>query len=472
MRVDLRPLTAVLLLCLVLAVGSVGSMAVAELSGPSEPDHEPTLVSVEEGQTAGEGTAMWPYTSRDTDFRERTLAINVLVHGDQAAVQRHLRRAGSDWEQTDAESEDGSVTDEYEGPAGTTTAWRTAGGATRYTYVRTPKGGIWLVESYQLHEGDYLGSRHHIRAYEAPGGEGNWTAMQAHREHWDWFHLRHTVDGISESQVYVEREFMDRWFVEDVWRRYVGTDGGTDDDGWLTVVRFEPSAGGGATGVAEEDSTLERPSLRSLREAFGESGSVSGGLSPTDPLVGLAASVSVVGLALSVSLMRLPTDPAATGRLVRYRDRLDAAVPQHVQHALLLGGSVVGLYLSVRFGGVVAERLLPLPPKAIAVLLYPVVFAGVPIVVYLLARPLGRPTAFAAASLGFLVAVLLDYTYLGVRVVPLAVLIHRSGLAVALGLLAVGASRPERHATVEAGHVRTGVLLWLVSLGLPLLQFV
>jgi len=114
-----------------------------------------------------------------------------------------------------------------------------ADGSTRYAYVamgHDPTGGTWLDESYQLHDGEYLGSRHHIRAYASPDSDDQWTAMQTHREHWDWFRLSHTVTSAEDSQRYVEREFMDRRYVSSVSRDHLGNDRGFDSDGWVTII--------------------------------------------------------------------------------------------------------------------------------------------------------------------------------------------------------------------------------------------
>ncbi|MFC7114337.1 hypothetical protein ACFQH2_04285 [Natronoarchaeum sp. GCM10025703] len=55
---------------------------------------------------------------------------------------------------------------------------------------------------------------------------------------------------------------------------------------------------------------------------------------------------------------------------------------------------------------------------------------------------------------------------------PLDTFVHRGALAVAIGLIAAGASQTAREPGVEHGYVRTGVLLWVVAVTIPLLQFV
>lgn len=264
--------------------------------------------------------------------------------------------------------------------------------------------------------------------------------MQAHREHWDWFRLRHTVGSVEESQSYVEQEFMGRWFVTDVYRTYLDNDRGSDADGWATVVELggEPPDDGAAATIDEGDDSR-----------------------PTIPLATGATAGVLLLIGTSLRVRRLDL-----------LDRVDGAVGRNARRALSVAVAIVVTFLLVRFGSVGLERATPLPPKLIAATFYPVVFAGIPAVTYLLARQLDRSFAFSAASLGFLTAVFLDYTYLGVTVLPLDALIHRGGLAVALGFIAVGASRAERLDPEPSQHIRLGVLLWLVTLILPLLRFV
>jgi hypothetical protein len=45
----------------------------------------------------------------------------------------------------------------------------------------------------------------HVRAYAVD--DENWTGMQAHDEHWDWFRLRHTVDDVAGSREFVAADF-------------------------------------------------------------------------------------------------------------------------------------------------------------------------------------------------------------------------------------------------------------------------
>ncbi|WP_058365111.1 hypothetical protein [Haloparvum sedimenti] len=459
----LGPTTAVAVLLVVLAVSAVGPAALVGSTPSPEPAGEPTFHTVRgEGGTENR-TAIWPFTSRARAFETRTLPLNLIVEGDVAETRRHLERSSrGDWNETRGDFEDEGVGEGYVRPNGTATAWGQATGSTRLTYVVGPgerlDEGQWLLESYQLHDGDYLGARHHIRAYAAPNPDEEWTAMQAHREHWDWFRLRHTVGSVEESQSYVEREFMGRWFVEDVYRTYVGAVGASDADGWLTVVQIgaEGPTDGTTTSVSREtiETTRDDGSGSGIESATGtESGA--GGVDGVLPAGAVLLAVAAVH-----------------GRWRDLAARVDEALGPTARRALSVATALVVTFLFVRFASVGLERTTPIPPKVIAAALYPFLFAGLPTITYLLSRQLDRPIAFSAASIGFLTAVFLDYTYLGVTVLPLDALVHRGGLAVALGFIAVGASRPERLDPEPSRHVRLGVLLWLVTLVLPLLRFV
>ncbi|QRV17302.1 hypothetical protein JMJ58_10695 [Haloterrigena salifodinae] len=402
---------AVAVACFALALGATAATS----ADGHEADRHQRLVST------GDETSLWPYTSSATTVEERTLAINVLINGDPAETRRHLEeRSRGDWNETAPEEEDVSETDP-EDVVGTETAWRSADGSTRYVYVSTTNEtaeGVWLDESYQLHDGDYLGSREHIRAYESPDSDEEWTAIQAHSEHWDWFRLSHTVDSAEDSQRYVEREFMDRRYVSNVSRVHLGNGRGFDSDGWVTVVDLESG-------------------------------------DPPFP-------VAIVGLLPGLLL----------ASRVSTRTSFPNPVTARVPRALCLAGSLLGLYLFVRFGAIAVEaRLEGIDPRFIAAAFYPLLAVGLPVCTYYFARSLDRPTAFAAGAVGFATAILLDYTLLGVTRLPLNVLVHRFSTAVALGFIAVGASHTVRVDPEDHDYVRLGALLWVVTLLVPLLRF-
>ena len=417
-KIELRPVTAVTLLFVVLLVVSVGSAGTVELADDDRAD--PTE---QNKVTLDDETVLWPYTSRAESYDRKTLAINLVVYGNADETEQLLRQqAEGDWEEIDEGEEDVAPAEEIDATVnGTSIDWGTADGATRYVYVQSPgEEGEWVDESYQLRDGDYLGERHHVRAYVDPADE-EWTAMQAHREHWDWFHLRHTVHSVEDSQLYVEEEFVDHPRVENLHRERFANEDRSDADGWVTIVEL----GGG-------------------------------------PLAALVALV-LVG---SFGAARLGERQEWLAEL-----REDDDVQQAIRAVALIVALVV-LYAAVRFGAVWTERAFSgAGPKTIAAVFYPILVIGLPVCAYLVARQLETIPAFAAASIGFIVAMFLDYTYLGVTALPMDTFVHRIALAAAIGFVAAGSSRTARRPKFEFGHVRTGVLLWVVGVSLPLLQF-
>ena len=416
-KIEFRPITAVALLFVVLLVVSAGSAGTAELADESADNDDQNKVVLEDE------TVLWPYTSRAESYDRKTLAINLVVYGDAAKTEQLLRQqAEGDWQEIDEGEEDIAPAEEIDATVnGTSIDWGTADGATRYVYVQPPgEEGKWIDESYQLRDGDYLGERHHVRAYVDPSDE-EWTAMQAHREHWDWFHLRHTVHSVEDSQLYVEEEFVDHPRVESLHRERFANEDRSDADGWVTIIELE----GGP--------------LAALVAAL---------------LVGSFGAARLGGRQEWVAELREDDDVQQTIRAV----------------ALIL--ALVALYATVRFGAVWAERAFPgVSPKTIAAVFYPLLVVGMPVCAYLAARQLETIPAFAAASIGFIVALFLDYTYLGVTALPMDTFVHRVALAAAIGFVAAGSSRTARRPEFEFGHVRTGVLLWVVGVSLPLLQF-
>ncbi len=418
MDIELQVRTAVVILAAVLLVVSGGSLVAAELSQPPAPAAEQAELVV-----LDDGSILWPYTSRGPTFEQRTLSINVVIYGDTSATQTVLRDIPfGDWEELDEEREDVAAA---EGDSAqfneTLTNWGAAAGANRFIWV-DPAGDFarWKGESYQLEDGDYLGHRHHIRAYEDPNG--NWTAIQAHTEHWDWFHLRHTVHTIEETQLLLEEQLIDRWYVRDLHRERFGNDASSDADGWVTIVDLD------------------------------------------DELFLGMLWFSIIA-ATGVGLHRR-TDEFAT------RVRTDPSVMMGLR-TLAAMTAIVFAYHFVRFGAIALERHLWMDnPKIIVALFFPALVIGMPVAAYLSARKLDSTTAFAAATVGFIIAVFIDYTYLGVLRIPLDTFVHRAALAVGIGLIAAGASATARDPELRSGHVRTGVLLWLVAVALPLLQFV
>ena len=361
-----------------------GAVVLAEwpLSGVApEPPEEPQSQFVE---PIDGGTRLWPYTSRVRGYGGRTLGINVVFYGPPGEVRAALtERSDRRWTDDPDGGEAGPETvsterievDPGADSLGEMLAWNEARGATRYTYFETDDGGVWTDESYQLHAGTYLGKRSHIRAYDEPTGE--WTAVQIHEEHWDWFRLRHTVTGISEPRRDLERAFMDDRADRTVVRLPFGN-ATADGDGWASGIR----------------------------------------------LAGAAVPVLLFGFAFR---SRTPLR-----ELLRSVDR------RRREFALAVG--LFGLYTAVRWLGVGAETLLSAPPKVAAAPLYIALVAGVPAIAYRFGRSADATWAFALAVLGLGAAIVVDFAAMGVAVLPLRIVLHRAAVLLSVGLIAVGGS--------------------------------
>ena len=368
-----------------LAVVGVGLVLSGFFAGVAE---EPTVDDVADDRLiAVDGDyRLWPYTSRTRTVEGRTLAINVLFHADAEATRAAIEGdPGADWEETEPGEAAATAGDdqvrEFVGRD-----WRDAHSSLRYSYVEGPTGGVWLTETFELHDGAYLGVRDHLRAYESP--DGAYTAIQAHEEYYDWFRLRHTVPDIDAPATRLEDEFIESDRATDVRREYRGIDGGRSD-GWLSVIE-------------------------------------------------LAATAAVAG-----ALLRSRTREAAVELLGRLR--ADAA--RHAGAATL--GLALGLVLvGVRAAGVTLEAALPgVSPKVFAAPLYLVLAAGLPALVLWRAPRSGPTAAAVAVVVGLGAGFVADFAALGVAVPP-ALLVHRMALLAALAVVAVGRAAADRPVAV------------------------
>jgi hypothetical protein len=386
---------------LVIAVGALGSAFV----GPERIDEgrnppPDQLIEPVEGDTY-----VWPYTSRSRSIEGRTLALNVVLVGTPAEVHSVLTdRSELEWSATEGDQS----LDESRSVA----PWRAARGAARYTYVGSHSGsGRWVESDYQLATGTYLGSRTHIRAY--PGPSEDWTALQTHTEYWDWYRLRHSVTGVSEGARTLEGDLRDEPFVGEVRRVYHGQAGG-GSDGWLTVIE-----------------------LTAATRLIG-----------TDPGPEAEASTTAAG-ALAIA----PVVAVLAGWLPAGRDR------REFLRATALPIAIVAIVLGVRTAGVAAEGLLPaVNPKIFAGVLYPVLITGPLVAVVALARdrPATRIALLAAAGLG--AGFVFDLSVVGVRVVPVRLVLHRTALVGALGLFTLGIARSDRRTAAAGLAAWIGVL--------------
>ena len=304
--------------------------------------------------------------------------------------------------------------------------WRDAHGAVRYSYVDTKPGkggGQWIEESYQLRSGPYLGSRLHVRAYASPTGE--WTALQVHEDYWDWFRLRHTVPDTRESANRIESEFIGKPYVDDVSREYYGIHGGRSD-GWLSVIELSSAAillsrfpravaltAGGLLGVvsAETRTSAERAGRRFAREVYEKRGGI------------------------------------------------------------MLAAVLAGVILGVRVGGIAIETTFPeVHPKLIVALLYPLLAFGLPAIAAIgrFTRDIDPTAAFGFVVVGVGAAFVVDFGMIGVNAVPIGLVLHRTGLLIALGLIATGSAISGREGRQLS---LVGATAWLVGLVWPLMDF-
>ncbi|GAA0727038.1 hypothetical protein J2744_002456 [Halorubrum trapanicum] len=329
---------------------------------------------------------LWPYTSRSRTVEGRTLAINVVFHADAETTRAAIEGdPAADWEETSPNESEATADDdqvrEFVGRD-----WRDAHSSLRYSYVEGPTGGAWLTETFELHDGAYLGVRDHLRAYESP--DGTYTAIQAHEEYYDWFRLRHTVPDIDAPATRLVDEFVESDRATDVRREYRGIDGGRSD-GWLSVIE-------------------------------------------------LAAAATLAG-----ALLRRRTREAAADLLRRLRT--DAG--RHAA-AATLGLALGAVLVGVRVAGVTLEAALPgASPKAIAAPLYLALALGLPALVVWRA-PRSDPAAAAlAVVVGLGGGFLADFAALGVAVPP-ALIVHRVALLAALGVVAIGRAAADRPVAV------------------------
>jgi len=396
--------------CVVLAVALVFGGAVSLLAPPTagpggEATAEPDVYRLE-----GHESGVWPFLSPEPAPVERS-PINVVVRGDAERVGAALEADGDrEWEGTppdERHAEPDAFVPEDVDPAATGIEWTTTTGTARYAYVHDGESGEWVRETAQLHDGTYYGHRTHIRLYESPHDEEDWVAMQVHTEHFDWFTLRHTVDGVEEGQRRVEADFMGSPAVDRVSREYLGNDGPSDADGWASVIE----------------------------------------------LAAVAFAIGTVSLSGTDGSRLAPADRR---RIRAARERLTA------RHGLLVAATG-GLLLGVRGAGILLEVYVPLSVHAIAALLYPFVGVGIPLTAYGLGGTFERRVdAGVSAAVGLGLAVLLDYAVVGVAVLPIDVVLHRIGVVLAVGLVAAGAAgRSSRGARLDELAL-AGLLAWVV----------
>ena len=454
-----RPRRRTVAIAIVLAIAVV--FGVGTLLEPTTHDPPEVEQVTEEDlvQPVEDGSYLWPYTSRGETTSERTLAINLIVHGSDDAVRRSLTDRPS-FEFDEEQPEDDDPDDHGIVVGDESLEWGDAHGAVRYSYVdATPRGGdaVWVTEAYQLHSGTYLGERYHVRAYTHP--EEDWTAIQAHTDYWDWFRLRHTVPDIREAGLEIESDYLEAPFVEEVRREYHGIEGGYSD-GWISVIELESDVedpediddlDSTAEVVAGDEPTADDDPTTAAIEPLG-----GGGMAW---LLGLLGIVGIAGI-LAAETRR---DLSRAGRAI-------AGEISRRRRAIALATALAGIVLGVRVIGIGVETAVPaLHPKAIAAVLYPVLALGLPAATVFLARGTEPWAAAAFALLGAGGAFVVDFGMVSVSFLPIRLVLHRVGLLLALTLIAAGSAMGD-----ERGKqfLTAGLATWFLGLALPLADMI
>ena len=443
---------------LLATVGMAGSSAGTQAMDAKSPA-DVTLVAVDENGS----TALWPYTSRETRFETLTLPINVVVRAEPDRVGWMLRRDESG-EFASAESGHDSHH--------ATVHWQQADGATRYTYVGSHEDetGTWTDEHSQLHVGTYFGKRHHVRLYAVPGEAGDATAIQAHREYWDWFRLRHTVDSNAAGQMFVEREFARDGRTEAVRHERYGNGGIIDSDGWVSVVDVRDGTAPPGDGT-NEGASGDRDAWPALAGTLATVCCV--GIASTS---GRTARATVAQVRATVTELRTTVvgmRATVTGVETTVTDALDGLPgewPLSRAHGLLFGG-LAFLPLLVRVGSIAAEEWMYVTgPKGNAAVFYLLLVVGLPACAYRFAAGLGAAEGALVAILGFGAGVIADYTFLGVVVVPKDALSHRVALALALAVVAAAGTVRRDRRLRENELLAVGAVCWVAAVAWPLLD--
>ncbi|WP_439028628.1 hypothetical protein [Haloarchaeobius sp. DT45] len=380
------------LFAVAIAILLVGTTLTApSVSTPEYEEPDTNLVTLGESDTD-----IWPYVGPKRSFDRRASSVNLVVQADADKVTSQLRAGETGWNTSDPVFTEENRS-ERQVDNGTGVAWSDAYGAKRYVYYETGSESVWTAQTSQLHHGDYFGGQYHVRVYDLQRADRNWTVVQAHAEHWDWFTLTHTVDSLEEARITIEQEFIHALGARDVQRVYYDNGDTYDHDGWTTLVYL--------------------------------------------------ALLPLLGSTVFAPTLQRTLDQLWTRQTV-WRVVLFLAVPAVV--------------LAVRLGGVTAENLLTVDPDLVVATFYPVLVFGTPAVAFAAGSRLPSTDGFLFGSLGFGTAVVVDYGVIGVSVLPIEIVMHRVGCAVAIGLVAAGAQRLDDFDLEPALVVGSGLWLLLV----------
>ncbi|ELY43658.1 hypothetical protein [Natronorubrum sulfidifaciens] len=420
------------------------SPSTADIAPEEDDASDPELVTPD-----GSESGFWPYLNA-REAHEKRSPLNVVVRSDAETIVQQLREHGDeDWEETDhdhfdagelvesatngSDADDDVVggdlaTEQTETELAlspTEVPWSKADGATRLAYLDPGAGGdaYWTTETLQLEDGEYYGYRYHIRLYESPNPDDQWVVMQTHSEHFDWFTLRHRVDGVEQAQYRLEKDLMSIPAVderEDVTRINLGNSGPSDADGWATKVNLMSATVLLTVGLATRRDGILEPAKSKLDERLTEAD----------------------------------------------RTRIEAATDRIEAGHLVLLGTIITIILGVRVMGVALDRHAGfLSVHMIAALLYPFIALGLPVSTYLIARGLtSRLDAGVVASASFAVAIWLDYGFVSLNSLPIDVVVQRMLVVIALGLIAGGAAKRATRTSPINDMLLAGVAMWVLVL--------
>lgn len=384
-----------------------------------------------------ESTLLWPYTSRGRSFDQATLPINLLVHDDAATVYWLLVSTPEDqqlyWNSSSEEWRPGDPVRGNVTINGTGVYWAESSGSDRYTFMMDGGSRTWTDATYQIHDGSYFGSRYHLRLYEGGAGKSTWTAIQAHREYWNWFRLRHEVVSLSRAQHHVERDFLGTGLVTEMERNRWANGGAVDADGWVTVIKLQHRVITGPDRLTP--------------------GSWSGRPGLVVPLLGLAATAYL-------------TEALPTGR--EYVERLRRSRLTRLRVMLFVSTALFPLI--VRVGAIAVERAVPgASPTVVGGPFYLLLVLGLPGAALLIGRHLRPAEGFSLSVLGMGTGVMADYAYLGLTVISFDVLVQNLVLLFGLGLIGAGGSRWSSRPLTRHRYHALGAAIWVGALLWPLL---
>ena len=124
--------------------------------------------------------------------------------------------------------------------------WKNASGGNQYVYIdNTAHGGIayWQTTSYQLEEGSYFGTRHHVRvfsgSYDSHGQFDHWSVGAVHKEQWNGF--GHTILSWESAETELKNDLNGKTGVGSIGNLSIGNSGyyqGKYNDGTAKKIQF------------------------------------------------------------------------------------------------------------------------------------------------------------------------------------------------------------------------------------------